>query len=395
MKKFFAAAALSLAALFLFTGCAAQVTVSISSGWFTNPANGYEPSFYESLDYSISFIASDSGSNATIEIDGTNSAYNITTQAEETYTVPGTSRSYTDVYHLTITAKVSATYTYTRENGEVLSYTFGGAEDTGFDGEFAPEDADASVVDVWFTSPQSQASGTDQTPPAFSPLYSERKTRSHWLRRSVSNDSDVFISLYDYTVKITYDERCENATIAYADAFADLTNEERAANDYVVKDTTLFPESYELGNLQKNYTCVDNAQLFFITRGLAMSTDTTHTLTVVDGSACNYPAALRISCRELVTEPLGFNFTIVDENGGETEHRAEEDFSMARMQFSVANNGTNVGEPPTVTYAQRPAEGSNTYRCLPLSIDQPHGYSIGSYVYTLTRASYQAPAAQA
>lgn len=37
-------------------------------------------------------------------------------------------------------------------------------------------------------------------------------------------------------------------------------------------------------------------------------------------------------------------------------------------------------------YAQR--QTPNTYHCLPVSIEEPLGYSLGSTVYTLKEASY-------
>ena len=394
MKKFFAAAALSLAALLLFAGCSAQITADISSGWLTSPDNGYDPNFYESLDYSVDFVNSETDENLNIDIDSDNSAYNITTEAVGTmsFLMPdGSTATYTNVYHLTMTQTVSATYTYERDNGETLTYTFGGNEDADPD-TFEPEDADTVTLEVWFTSLNSTATGTDAVRPAFSPIRSIQTSRTHGATTSIANDSSSFISMYDYSIEILYDQTCQNATLTYTDNFADLTDEERAANEYVRKESTRFPESREIGDLQKNYTCIDNAQLIFIIRGLAMNTDTSHTLTVVSGTANNYPAALSISCSELINSHI--SFTMVDGEGVEHPYD-EEEFPVARMTVSVANAGSYIGENTTITYAQRTSGGSNTYRCLPLRIQIPYGLSVGNYVYTLETASYQAPAEQA
>ena len=390
MKKFFAAAALSLAALLLFAGCSAQVTVDISSGWLTSPTTNYDQNFYESLDYSVKFANSDTEEHLTIEIDPDNSSYNITTEARSTYTLPDGSATYTSVYHLTATLKVSATYTYTAEGRDPLVFSFGGSEDADPD-TFEAEDADTVVMEVWFTSPQSTVSGTETPPPAFSPIRSVQTSKTHGAATSVSGDTTVFVSMYDFSVEKIYDRACENVTLTYTDNFADLTEEERAAGDYASKESTRFEKSTSVGDLQKRYTCVDNAQLFFLTRGLAMNTDTSHTLTVVSGIGNNY-ATIRISCSEPVNSRV--TFTMIDSNGVADAYENEE-IPVVQMSFTLADSGSNVGEGTTVTYAQRASEGTNTNRCLPLSIETPYGFSVGNYVYTLETASYQRPAGQA
>lgn len=391
MKKLFAAAALSLSALLLFTGCSAQITTDISSGWLTNPATNFDSSFYESLDYKSGFAMSETAENLTIEIDAENSAYNITTKALSSYTLPDGSATYTNVYHLTITQTVSATYSYKRDNGEVLKFSFGGASDTDPDNtDFAPEDADQVLSEVWFTSPSSTVSGAETEPPVFSPIRSVQTTRSHGAAiNNLADDSKMFVSMYDYSFETVYDVSCQNATFKYSDNFADLTDEERAPNEYVRKNATSFPKTRTVGNLQKYYTCIDNAQLFFIARGLEMNTESSNTLTVVSGVGSNYPDALSISCSELVNSR--FSFTMVNEDGSETVYDNQE-IAVARMTFALASSGSNKGENTEVTYAQRPAEGTNTNRCLPVRISVPFGWNVGTYTYSLVKASYVAPA---
>ena len=389
MKKFFAAAALSLSALLLFTGCSAQVTVDISSGWLKNPATNFDSSFYESLDYSVQFKTSETTEYLNIEIDSENSSYNITTEALSSYTLPDGSASYTNVYHLTISQTVSATYTYTKENGDVLEFSFGGANDTDSDNtDFAPEDADSTVSEIWFTSANSAVSGSEETRPAYSPIRTLQTTRSHAAAvNNVDADATLFVTMYDYSFEIVYDSTCQNAAITYTDNFADLTEEERNPNEYVRKGATGFPETREVGNLQKSYTCLDNAQMLFLIRGLEMNTDVSHTLTVVSGVGSKYVDTIRVSCSELVNNRV--NFTMTDSDRSET---VNEEIPVARMSFGLANSGSNTGESTSITYAQRAAEGTNTYRCLPIHIEIPYGWNIGNYTYDLLKASYQIPA---
>lgn len=59
-------------------------------GMADDPATTYDPNFYESLDYEVSFAntESNSASRLTIEIDTENSSYNITTEAVGTMSFP-------------------------------------------------------------------------------------------------------------------------------------------------------------------------------------------------------------------------------------------------------------------------------------------------------------------
>ena len=394
MKKFLAAAATALAGLFLFAGCSAQVTANISSGWLTSPANNYDSSFYESLDYSVRFANSETDEHLNIAVDEENSSLNMTTEAQREFSSPAASGLiYTNVYHTKFTLQVSATYTYTREGAEALEFSFGGENDTDPNNtDFAPEDADTLVLEAWFTSPETtitSAEGQLDAPPAFSPIYSTQTWRTHAGTTSVPQGGTTFVSMYDYSIKIAYDSACQNATITYTDNYADLTDEDRTANENVEKIALNFPESREIGNLQKKYTCIDNAQMYFIARGLAMNTETTHTLTVVSGVAYYYPSYMRISCTELVKSR--FTFTMKESDGTETSFDNAE-LDVATMNFGLTETGHNTGEPTKVTYAQRPATGTNTNRCLPLRIELPYGWSVGNFVFTLQTADYAAPA---
>lgn len=397
MKKFFAAAALSLAALLLFAGCSAQITADISSGWLTSPDNGYDPNFYESLDYEVSFsnTESNSASRLTIETDTENSSYNITTKAVGTMSFPtpdGSTQTYTNVYHLRSELTMSATFTYTRSNGEKLVFSFGGTHDTDPDNEeFAADDPTTIVQEVWFTSADSASTSAaegEKARPAFSPVYSMLTNRSQAASTSVDDGNTAFVTMYEYTAEIIYDRTCENATIRYTDAFADLTAEERVVNNYVTKQSCNFEDSRELSGLQSQYTCIDGAQLSFIGRGLDMSEDASHTLTVVSGIGANFPSTEHISCRELVNSRM--SFTIINADGTERVFDDEE-VAIARMAFSLTGAGTNTGETTTVSYAQRASSGSNANRCLPLRLEIPYGGSVGNLVYTLDTADYRNP----
>ena len=128
MKKLAAAAAVVLAALFLFAGCSSQITVTLYSGWLSNTANNYERDFYESLDYKVSFTPAETSNWISYSVDGTNSSYNVTTKAIGTYTCPENAVTYTNVYQLTITIQTAASFSFSADGAE-QTVAFGGEND--------------------------------------------------------------------------------------------------------------------------------------------------------------------------------------------------------------------------------------------------------------------------
>lgn len=385
MKKLASAAAVVLAALFLFAGCSSQITVTLYSGWLTNTASNYEPEFYESLDYKVSFTPAETSTWVSYAVDKSeaNSSYNVTTEAIGTYTSPDNGVTYTNVYRMTITIKISASFTFA-ETGETVS--FGGENDKNPDNDpatdFQADDADSVVNTVWFcaldsTSNSSENEGLAQ--PALRPIRSVQEVRSHGLQ----SQGQTYVDMFNYRITTVYDETCDNATITYEDAYADLSEEERNVSDLVHKTRLIHPDERTASDLQKNYSCFDGIQLYFVARGLTQSTETSQTVTVVGGTANNIPSRMTISWSELVDRDV--NFALVESSADE-DRQVSGMIPTAVTNFSIGDS-IYTGEGPTVTYAQR--QTPNTYHCLPVLIDEPLGYSIGTTTYTLQRAAYR------
>lgn len=376
MKKLAAAAAVVLAALFLFTGCSSQITVTLYSGWLIRTMNNYEREFYESLDYKVSFTPAETSNWISYSVDGTNSSYNVTTEAIGTYTCPENAVTYTNVYQLTITIQTAASFSFSADGAE-QTVAFGGENDENPDNnpaeDFQADDADSVVYTVWFCALDSTSNSVAQ--PALRPIRSVQEVRSHGLQ----SQGQLYVNMFNYTITTVYDETCDNATITYEDAYADLSSEDSAAGDYVRKTPLIHPANRTVSDLQKNYSCFDNAQLYFMARGLTQSTETSQTVTVVGGTANNIPATMTISWSELVDRSV--DFTLDGEPVSGMIPTAVTNFSLGDSIY--------MGEGATVIYAQRSAEPNyNRYHCLPVSIEEPLGYSLGSTVYTLKEASY-------
>ena len=380
MKKLAAAAAVVLAALFLFAGCSSQITVTLYSGWLSNTANNYERDFYESLDYKVSFTPAETSTWVSYAVDENeaNSSYNITTEAIGTYTCPENAVTYTNVYQLTITIQTAASFSFSSDGAE-QTVAFGGENDENPDNDpaedFQADDADSVVYTVWFCSLDSTSNSSENeslAQPALRPIRSVQEVRSHGLQ----SQGQLYVNMFNYTITTVYDETCDNATITYEDAYADLSSEDSAASDYVRKTPLIHPANRTVSDLQKNYSCFDNAQLYFMARGLTQSTETSQTVTVVGGTANNIPATMTISWSELVDRSV--DFTLDGEQVSGMIPTAVTNFSLGDSIYT--------GEGATVIYAQR--QTPNTYHCLPVSIEEPLGYSLGSTVYTLKEASY-------
>lgn len=383
MKKFFAASALAFACVFLFAACSAQVETAISANWHLT-YNDYESDFYEKLEYEVGFNGDGLDGVMKIDVDSDNSSYIVTAEAAPSVsaTYKGTTATYRDVYKLTSALTISARYTVT-EGEKETEVSFGGKHDKNPandpNEDFQADDADTVVTEVWFASVRDDRQ--------LRPIKSVQTVRSHGYDLS-KNGAPVLTMSY-YTVSVAYDEKCENAEIVYEDRFADLTDADRKDGSFV--KTALGRKNKTVGGLQKEYSCFDNAQLFFAGRGMTFASGSSVSVSVLSGTAPDFPQTMILSCTEMknVKYEAGKTFTI---DGKE----AVGDIAAAVVSFLIpsADSGGYAGEPITVTYAQKPASGENTYRNLPLSINVPAGYTLGNYVYTLESAVYAKDAVQ-
>ena len=62
---------------------------------------------------------------------------------------------------------------------------------------------------------------------------------------------------------------------------------------------------------------------------------------------------------------------------------------MASVTASVISNGGNGGPSHTVYYAQKGSDSDNPYYCMPIQIEKPFGFGIGTMTLSLTEAVHE------
>lgn len=368
MKKKIALAVLAAASIFALSGCSAKAETNFSANWLSDPSAMHDPSFYERLEYELSFTP-DEGSTFGIDIDEDESSYVTETETFSGWRLPNKDPDdphytlYTDVYHIHTELTYSAVYTYTPAEGEAVQVAaFGGEHDT--EGSDADDPA-KMVSDVYF---RSKAGGHN-----LEPLYS---TTSYYSYSPAALDSPA-VSLYSYSVEIEYANDGDEATVRYTDNWADLSDEDCAVSEYVTKEKLLSDEERTFGGLQSSYTAIDANQLAFAARGLALSTENSTTLTVFGGNANDM--RVTVSCGEIAEQHYAFTLDGQPVDG---------DISTAQATFTMVSGSSQSGPARTAWYAQRAEDGSNPYYCLPLRMDVPVGNAIGTISYTLKDASH-------
>lgn len=362
MKKKAAILAVLLCGVFLFAACTAMVPTDFSANWLKNPSSVDDPNYYEKLVYSVGTSSSDvKESISKVEVDPDHSS--LVLETEKTNYAPNgkTGPEYANIYKLTYTLTLSATYYYVDENGnETKVVSFGGENDTS-DNDF---DNAASVVrEVYFHTADKD----------LQPIYSKTTVFSY----SPTGMNGSHVDLYSYVDEIDYDAECKTATVKRTDLWGDLSAEERKVNDYLSK-TSASAIDTKISNLQKNYTFVDDAQLFFALRGINYSENSSTTLATTAVSTNLNTLTLTASCSEIV-ESKG-NFLL------DGTQLSDQSISCANVSVSLSGNGSNNGAAHKLLIAQKTSDTRSDYYALPLHIESP-SLTFGM-LYTLTSATH-------
>lgn len=359
MKKKLAILAVLLCGVFLFAACSAMVPTDFSANWLKNPSSIDDPAYYEKLVYSVGTTSNDmKDSISKVEVDTDNSSLVLETQ-KTSFSRNG--QNYTNVYKLTYTFTLSATYYYVDASGnETKVVAFGGANDT------AESDADdpASIVrEVYFNTADKD----------LQPIYSKTAMFSY----SPTSMNGNHVDLYYYSCEIDYDAECKNATVKRTDLWGDLSDEDRKVSDTLSKTATT-PIDAKISNLQKNYTFIDEAQIFFAARGINYSENSSNTLATIAVSTALNTLNLTLSCSEIV-ESKG-NFLL------DGTQLSDQSISCANVSTSLSGNGSNNGAAHKMLIAQKTSDTRSDYYALPLRIESP-SLTFGM-VYTLTSATH-------
>lgn len=367
-RKKIALAALAVAGALALSACSVRVETLFAANWLRAPSAGYDPEYYEKLTYGISFAA-DEGSSLSVQIDAENSSFTMETEAFDFY--PGNSE-YSHVYRLRTELTLSASYVYTAEDGtQTTVAAFGGENDTE---ESDADDPAKEVTEVWF---RSKADGGNLEPIC---------STSTWYSYSPAGMSSSGVYLYNYSVNIEYTENGNVAAIKYTDGWADLAEGEAQVSDNLLKARLFDTEERTYSGLQDDYTAVDHGQLLFAGRGIGFTSaeESGHTLTVFTP---NYGAQnVSLTCSEIATRTFTFDLIPVDET---EEIITEHQIAVAAVTASVISNGGNGGPSHTVYYAQKGSDNGNPYYCMPIQIEKPFGFGIGTMTLSLTEAVHK------
>ena len=212
-------ACLALAApLLSLAACAGgTANLALSANWFLHTGDDPISSANETLEYAVTFEASDENTVLTYG-DGT---YKSVLSAETVKLADGTTEM---CYHVHTELAIPVTYTL---NGEQASFD------------------DKVTSDVWFRDVSH----------SLQPVRSEKYVLSHTPMQNASPDKlDALYETYEYTLAVEYDAACANAkmTLDYAQP----------------SDTEASISEVELSG---SGTYLDNEQILFALRGVSMS----------------------------------------------------------------------------------------------------------------------------
>ena len=362
-RKKIALAALAVAGALALSACSVRVETLFAANWLRAPSAGYDDNYYEKLTYGLAFAA-DEGSSLSVQIDAENSSFTMETEAFPGWTHGDT--TYTHVYRLRTELTLSASYVYTAEDGtQTTVAAFGGENDTE---ESDADDPAKEVTEVWF---RSKADGGNLEPICSTSTY---------YSYSPAGMSSSGVYLYNYSVNIEYTENGNVAAIKYTDGWADLAEGEAQVSDNLLKARLFDTEERTYSGLQDDYTAVDHGQLLFAGRGIGFTSaeESGHTLTVFTP---NYGAQnVSLTCSEIATRTFTFSL-----DGTNKERR----IAVASVTASVISNGGNGGPSHTVYYAQKGSDSDNPYYCMPIQIEKPFGFGIGTMTLSLTEAVHK------
>lgn len=354
MKKRFAAAAVLLAGTLAFAACSSRVALTMNRNWNENTASAYG-NFYEQLVYDVRYQREDTSSLNGLYYADVEGTYTVTVRSYDYYNAE-TKVQADRAYELTSVLEVSASVV--NGEGETV-YAFGGDTD-------APADKIETVV--YFRDIDEE----------MRPLESRVKTYSH--TPGQNND----IAVYSYESAVVYSANGKSASVTVtdlSDEIEEITEDTTGAYAASFKD-----RSYSLSDLTEDYSCLDNAQLLFAARGITFADGDSHTFTAVS------PAGGRRNVTMTCSEVLTSNYSFTLDGQAVAEEEAGKPISTNVVTFALAGGGaTGLGVTHTVHYAARSSNPSaNTYRNLPLRIESPVAYSMGSFVYVLESASHTA-----
>lgn len=351
MKKKLTVLCILIAAVLVVSACTGMVSTALTANWHTSDID-YDPAFYEELTYDVAY----NGDEATTTV------YDM--------------KDFKGTYVM----KISAGEIYPTADGKTINELYKMETDLSLSGTFAQKGgkdvfafSDLSVVSTVYFHRIGEGYNLQ-------PVHSETKYLVYAPGQGSLNAVDIRIAKYD--VVIDYNDSCSAAKYSKKDRSGELDvsiPDEWKNNVRIEKANDV--ENQSFSKLQNSYSFFDNAQLYFAARGMAFAQNSSFTVNTIVPNA-NKTAKLQFSCSSVSSRKYAFTM-----DGKEVN----EDISSAEVSMGLSE-GNSSGSSVKLYLATK-AEGlSNTYRNLPLQIEEPYSFGLGKMVYSLKNVSTVRPA---
>ena len=190
------------------------------------------------------------------------------------------------------------------------------------------------------------------------PVKSVKHVVTHSPVTTTPDSIDEACVAYEYTYTAAYDNDLTTAdiTVEYAQP-EDMTDVQRTIK------------------LSGDGSYLDNEVILFAMRGVS-------TADVSAFRTVNPVTLAQMSCSMSAAPALSTATMTFSVNGTSQER------TMNTYAFSLGYTGSNAGQPQSLTYAAKAAEGENTYRNVLLQMDVPMLQSLGTFRYRLAEAVF-------
>lgn len=328
MKKRRIAGILALVPAVFFCSCGSVAELSFTSNWYRDTMNRHPSNTYEKLEYEVTFAASNSTSNISVEYD--KGVYTTELKNETLSLSDGSTK---EGYVLTSDLSVTGRFTVNGRTGETFSdYTHSVVK-------FLPIDDNMHPVE------------SEKTVHSTSPITANPSETA-----TVSTATQ----LYHYTYAVKYDAKLETAAITYTD----LT---KAQEEDAVKNSEI--------SVKGESTYLDNEQIAFALRGLNFSAGGSfRTLNPVQNAVQTIP----VSATAIADYAVNFEL-----NDG-----SQIDLNINVNSVTLAYKSNSSGQPQTLIYAATTNADNNLYRNVMVYQETPIYWSFGTLKYTLKKAQF-------
>ena len=188
------------------------------------------------------------------------------------------------------------------------------------------------------------------------PVYSRKTIKSHTPTNNTALSVDSCYSLTDYTVETTYQQDATGGRSTL------INNKTEKSSEFSF-------------TLDGTYTCVDNEQLLLALRGLGQSS--TAKLSVYS------PFANQVQTIDVTPNSKEEGVEYKYDNGTQNGFEGV----IETIPFTIAINSKNSGASQTIWIAQY-NDQTNTHRNAILKMQTAVAYNLGTFTYTLTKATF-------